>query len=148
MVSEYKMNQEKCDVGMLVFVSDATLEHKKSDGLKEYGDYVFWYGSKVPKRIVELLPTGENMDRVGCNVRDLVGDDTGIFKDKAHDLTDFDVRLYFQVNGQVRGYFNITSFTYADKSYEIRFFSDDWHEIKDGEMKKGHQGWEYYACEK
>lgn len=136
--------KDKPDVGLLVFCSESTLEHKKIDGFKDSGDYVFWYGSKVPKKIVELLPDYANFDRESYSSDKLL---YYILDDGAIDVKDYDIRLYFQVDGKIRGYFKISAFQYGDKSYELRFWSDDWVKIKNGESKKGHQGWEYYPKE-
>ncbi len=48
-------------------------------------------------------------------------------------------KIYFAIKGQVKGYFDCHMAV-----GELRFFSEDWHEIKNGEILKASQGWRYY----
>lgn len=48
-------------------------------------------------------------------------------------------KIYFAVKGQVKGYFKCHM-----GHKEVRFFSEDWYPIKNGEILKPSQGWRYY----
>lgn len=62
------------------------------------------------------------------------------FPNKFLDDLTAESRLYFAVDKQVKGYFIITGF-YDD---ELRFCSEDWVPIENGEMLVPSQGWRYY----
>lgn len=49
-------------------------------------------------------------------------------------------RLYFAIDKQVKGYFVITQFY----DQELRFCSEDWVSVENGEILKPSQGWRYY----
>jgi len=55
-------------------------------------------------------------------------------------------KLYFAINGIVRGYFEIFGTIQNNDTglFEFRFYSESWTEIKDGEQLKPSQGWRYY----
>jgi len=132
------MKKNKPDVGLLVFTNRETLAHKRNDGFKESGRYVFWYGAKIPKKILDLLPE-DQAERESYPSDKLLNE----VLDDAIDLRDYDVRLYFQVEKMIRGYFKIVSINVISSGFELRFWSDDWIG-EETEGKKGHQGWEYY----
>lgn len=52
-------------------------------------------------------------------------------------------RLYFAIRGQVKGYFKIHEIAKADK--ELRFYSESWIPIPDGETLEANRGWRYYS---
>lgn len=58
-------------------------------------------------------------------------------------------RIYFAINGIVRGYFKIFGIKENNETgyYELCFYSESWTEIKDGEQLKPSQGWRYYQCQ-
>ena len=55
-------------------------------------------------------------------------------------------KLYVAVKGIVKGYFlfNTIKRNHQTQKWEIRFHSDSWHFIKNGETLKPSQGWRYY----
>lgn len=133
--------KKKPDVGLLVFTDRKTLAHKRDDGLREHGEYVFWYGSRIPKKILDLLPE-DQAERQSYSSDKLLG---GMLEDDPDDLRNYDIRIYFQTEGTIWGYFKVSAIkTWIDKKgFEIRFWSDDWV-AEEQEGRKGHQGWEYY----
>lgn len=58
-------------------------------------------------------------------------------------------KLYVAVKGIVRGYFKINSLkkNSTTTKWEIRFHSDSWVNVQDGEELKPSQGWRYYECQ-
>lgn len=117
--------------GILVFMNNTILEHKKKDGFKKDQAVCFWLSSKVPKKFISynfVIGTWRLLKKFRLYVAlrsNIVGS-----------------------SAQVVGYFDVVGIhkppPYHDNNLEWHFHSDSWTEIKDGEYIKPSQGWRYY----
>lgn len=65
---------------------------------------------------------------------------TARFPNRILDNLNAESRLYFAIDKQVKGYFIISTF----HDGELRFCSENWVEIENGEILVPSQGWRYY----
>lgn len=143
--------------GILIFTNQAVLDHKLKDGKKDDFAYCYWELSKFPKKFDEEMNSicQSRSPRVGYSSEKLLGCGSFAITDPAQDgsnvidVREFDLRLYFAIKGKVRGYFKLTAIDKDESEHpeyhSLRFHSDDWVEIKDGEQLKPSQGWRYYS---
>lgn len=119
------MKTNNLPAGILVFTDEKTLIHKKTDGKEDEGDYCYWETRKIPKKFVKKIIT-----------------------DKGGEYYDIIEKFpfYFAIKGKIKGYFTIDTIDEGNtkKSIWMIFYSESWHEIKDGETLKPSQGWRYY----
>lgn len=123
-------NTEVLPEGILVFVNQATLEHKKRDGKKSKGCFCYWETKRVPKKFIEKLHL-EEAERVS-------------YEQGRYELIK-NFAIYFAIKGKVKGYFIVDDLKY--EQYEeiwMCFNSESWHEIEEGDILKASQGWRYY----
>lgn len=144
--------------GILVFTQEDVLKHKLKDGKKTDYAYCYWEIAKYPKRFDEEINSIclSKSPRVGYSSEKLLGCASYALMDDGYgtgnliDVREFDLRLYIAVKGQVKGYFQLTAIDkvegerFDDEYHKLRFHSEDWIEIKDGEQLKPSQGWRYY----
>ena len=142
--------------GILVFTNEETLRHKLKDGKKKDYAYCYWELPKYPKKFDEeinsIIPS--KSPRIGYSSEKILGVGSYAMLDKSYptgtltDVREFDLRLYIAVKGKVRGYFGLTAIDKDESDtpeyHKLRFHSEDWIEIKNGEELKPSQGWRYY----
>lgn len=147
-------------VGILVFTQEDVLQHKLKDGKAKDYAYCYWEISRFPKRFDEEINSVRisKSQRVGYSSEKILGcasyailDSAKESGDEVRDVRQFDLRLYLAIKGKVRGYFHITALdkdTSDNPEYHhLRFHSEDWIEVRDGEQLKPSQGWRYYLHE-
>ena len=133
-------------LGILVCQPQQVLDHKRRDGKRANGRYCYWTFAKYPRRI-DLLVDAKQELRIG----------KGTVSESAKAASDYDfvydeddflftkfgfyVRLYFAVGGVVRGYFKCYA---SDENHSLRFHSEDWVSIENGEKIKPSQGFRYF----
>ena len=126
--------------GILVFTHDDVLKHKLKDGKKKDFKYCYWEISKFPKQF----------DKEIMKTANYVIDETAYKSESLFDVKYFDLRLYLAIKGQVKGYFHLFEIekNHSDcYKHKLRFYSEDWVDIKNGDQLKPSQGWRYYKHE-
>jgi hypothetical protein len=131
-------------IGILVCNSQQVLDHKKNDGKKSEQKYCYWEMSRFPKVFSDLLPEVFRPTRRDEPCKAL---QTGWIYDFNDILLpdDLEVRLYFAIDGWVKGYFVCRAIGIAahSKASELRFFSESWTSIKPIPIKPS-QGFRYF----
>ncbi len=129
-------------IGILVCNSQKVLDHKQKDGKRSEGNYCYWEMTRFPNRILEATfpqTTGVVSESALAPSEDLYvyAEDDQSFPE------DVEIRLYFAVGGQVKGYFVSEAMGEQNGVSELRFFSESWTEIKPIQIKPS-QGFRYF----
>ena len=118
-------------VGILVCNTQKVLDHKLKDGKESDGNYCYWDITRFPKRINVLTDDSPN--------------EWFYEEDDSPFYPNSEVRLYFAVGGEVKGYFickamneNIMGFC------QLRFYSESWTPIAPIRIKNS-QGYRYFV---
>ena len=143
--------------GILVFTNEDVLKHKLKDGKKDKYAYCYWEMSRFPKRFDEEINSISisKSPRVSYSSEKLLGcasfaimDSCEESGDYPFDVRKFDLRLYIAIKGKVRGYFHLTAIdkdtSDSPEYHRLRFHSDDWIPIENGDKLKPSQGFRYY----
>jgi hypothetical protein len=130
-------------IGILVCNSQKVLDHKLRDGKKSEQAYCYWEMSRFPQRILErVFPEG-----LGTVSESAKAPGFGWYDEDDIDFPDnFEVRLYFAVKGEVKGYFLCKALGERNGVYELRFHSEDWNMTRHYVVKPS-QGFRYFKEE-
>lgn len=130
-------------LGILVCNSQKVLDHKMNDGKRADGNYCFWEMPRFPKRILTLVENQLNQFQPD-QPTPAPNDDWRYSEDDVFFPENVEVRLYFAVSGQVKGYFVSEALGKQDVVYELRFYSESWTPIKEYIQIKPSQGFRYF----